>query len=151
MKYQWHGKEVGVRFGHYVTKPNTDKPLFWYNFECDVMPTNAHDGSVHLDAIEVTYTEDGGIVQVFCIANHFGIGVHKLRNGGWPSHRHFSFSGGRFVEFDNGLAPKRFDEKGFAAYEAWRDAWMRKADPSEYERMESLRKLIRKGATRRPA
>lgn len=151
-RYQWQGKDVSVRFGFVKVKPNTEKPLYWYNYECETSDDqDPRDGTTRIEAIEVTYQEDGGREQVFTIANHFGIGVHKLKHGGWPTHQHFSFGDHPFRELDlQHVTPHRFDEVGFAQHEAGRERWMKATDPKEFERLASLKKIIAQGRAYRP-
>jgi len=137
--YKWQGEPVDVEFGNFHAKPDPTKPLMWFNFECETDPNRfSSDGSCAIPALRFTY---GG--QVHIIANHYGIGCHKLRHGGWPSHQHFSFGDGRFIAGKDFLHAKGLREKEFAAHEAERERWMRKADPVAYKRIQSLREAIR--------
>lgn len=142
-KYNWQGEPVQVEFGHFHAKPDETRPLAWYNFECETDPARySTDGSCAIDAIRFTYRD-----QVIIIANHFGIGEHKLRHGGWPSHRHFSFGAGKFVPLGFKFEYGRLNELEFSEHEAKREAWMRRTDPKEFERIQLLRQASRRIAT----
>lgn len=130
--YQWQGEPVTVEFGRSIVHENKEKPLFWYNYECNSEPPK---GTACIPSIKVT-TKDG---SSFVIANHFGIGVYKLLSGGWPSHTHFSV-GEDFTE-DKDFSITEFDKSCYVAYEAGRTAWQKKNFPEEYERMDALRRL----------
>lgn len=151
-QYQWQGEPVNVRFGFVVQYENIDKPIYWYNFECNtkqklsgeikVDHMVANDGR-HLSlipAIEVE-TQSG---YKFLLANHFGIGVSKLLKGGWPNHAHFSLDG----EFKESKAPyfkfTSFDLEGYEAHESARNTWQKKNYPVEFERIEALRRGAQK-------
>lgn len=148
--YQWHGEPVAVRFGYVKQKENTEKPLFWYNFEChnekqldDSYQTDrmcSGDGRKFalIPAIEVTQG-----TQTWVIANHYGIGVNKLLKGGWPNSTHFSLQG----EFKEESAPyfkiTEFDLEEFEYHEYHRRTWQKDNYPEEFERMERLRESMR--------
>lgn len=156
--YQWQGTPCLVRFGYVTQQENTEKPLYWYNFEC-----NTHeqlDGSFApehmvfsngrhfacIPAIEVTQGK-----SIFLLANHYGIGVSKLIKGGWPYHTHFSLDG----EFKEDDAPyyayKEFDLEEYERHESARKDWQRKVYPKEFSDMEKFRESIRnsfKGLTK---
>lgn len=139
-KYKWHGEPVKTRFGFYKIDENKAKPLYWYNFECahDVFYNPIISQRAYVPCIEVS-TSDG---QVFYIANHFGIGVHKLLAGGWPSHSHFSLSGGIFEENWNDVF-YQFDLDGYEKHEAKRRKWQQKEFPDEFAKSERLMKMAR--------
>ncbi len=150
MKYQWHGEPVSVRFGYVFQEENTEKPLYWYNFEC----CNKEDVNVNYDedhfvarngnhfalipAVEVTY----GNEKSFLLANHCGIAVHKLTNGGWPGYAHFSLSGKFKEDHAPYYAIKKFDLEAYETYENKRRTWQKKNYPIEFERSEQLRLSI---------
>lgn len=145
--YQWQGEPVSVRFGYVQQEENTEKPMYWYNFECynraQLDDTFKPDHFVHangkhfalIPAIEVTYND-----RTFLLANHYGIGVNKLLKGGWPNSTHFSLDG----KFKESCAPyfmyTKFDLEEYERHESARRDWQRKAYPEEFERMEALRK-----------
>lgn len=137
-KYKWQGDPVEVEFGNFHALPS-DRRLMWYNFEIESEPNMSKDGSLAIPALRFTYNGEEHI-----IANHFGIGVHKLKHGGWPSHQHFSFGKGRFIAGDDYLHCKRLREKEFAQHEAKRESWMRGTDPDGYARIQELREAARK-------
>lgn len=138
--YAWHGESVKVRFGLATVKRHKEKPLYWYNYECTI--EHPEYDSAHISAVEIT-TKYG---YVFVIANHFGIGVHKLLAGGWPSHQHFSISDDfKFTEHkEYRLYDGEFDLQGFEEHESARRKWQRENFPDEFEKSDQLRKLIRK-------
>lgn len=129
-KYQWQGEPVKIKYGSCIVKENKEKPLFWYNYEC------YPDGLACVPCIEVT-TKDG---YTFMIANHFGIGIHKLINGGWPSHQHFSVEG-KFSTKPQ-LRYSEFDLESFEEHEAARNNWQKKHYPKEWEKKQALLKMI---------
>ena len=150
-QYQWQGEPVEVRFGYVYQEENTEKPIFWYNFECnnkeelngdfkhDHFVANNGNHFALIPAVEVTYGKE----KSFLLANHYGIGVHKLINGGWPTYAHFSLSG----QFKESAAPyfaiKQFDLLGYEEHESKRNNWQKANFPEEYSRLESLRDTIR--------
>lgn len=142
-KYKWHGEPVIATFGSVLTKPNIEKPLWWYNYECAI----SKNSMALLPAIRVE-TKSG---EVFVIANHFGIGVHKLLNGGWPNYQHFGLDTDKFTEadgqIDRYLFIKSFDEEEFSKHESERDKWQKENYPKEYEAAEALRAAFKKGRT----
>ena len=131
-KYQWQGEPVKVVFGNCMVKADKDMPLWWYNFEC------YPDGIACIPAIKIT-TKHGG---EFILANHFGIGVHKLLNGGWPNYTHFSLDG-KFSTKPQ-LRLVEFDEEGYADHEARRDKWQQENYPEEYSKMKALKDIATK-------
>lgn len=148
IKYQWQGKPVRKVFGYCKVEEEEDKPLWWWNYECcwddyEGKPKySAHKKFAIIPAIKVTYED-----QVFCIANHFGIGASKLKKGGWPNHAHFSLP---VDAFEDKLSQsesimyniREFDELGYSRHEANRDKWQKSNFPEEYEKMESfIRKM----------
>lgn len=137
--HRWQGEPVEPEYGWFHAKPNIRKPLSWYNYECS-LESNAHDGSTAIEAIRFEYNG-----KLMVISNHFGIGIHKLKHGGWPTHQHFSFGEGRFmVGSPNLFHYRKLDEKAFAEHEAKRERWMKEVDPIGYERIIELRRLITK-------
>ena len=74
-KYFWQGKSVKVQFGYCKVQENKERPLWWYNYECFLSKSKK---CTIIEAIKIEGKEP------FVIANHFGIGVYKLMNGGWP-------------------------------------------------------------------
>lgn len=151
-KYFWQGEPVKTDFGVVVQPENKEKPLYWYNFECNwnVAENKPRYGTVKtcsIPAIKVT-TKDG---QVFLIANHFGIGANKLMKGGSPRDTHFSFGDNAKFQgaedlgvFRNAYSIRKFDEDGFVEYEAKRERWQKENFPEEFERMENLRKSFKR-------
>lgn len=135
-RYCWHGEPVKTKFGYCHIKEDTERPLFWYNFECSMNRTIGH---ALISAIEVTTN----CHQRFCIANHFGIGVNKLIKGGWPDCTHFSLPADTFQQDDLQIFNiRKFDEEEFSKYEAERRKWQKKNYPVEFEESEILRRMI---------
>jgi hypothetical protein len=128
-KYQWQGELVKVEFGNCIVRENKENPLCWYNYECH---PNAN-GLACIPAIKIT-TKDG---DSFMLANHFGIGIHKLRNGGWPNYRHFSLDG-KFSTKPR-LKYTEFNLEGFERYEAERNKWQQKNYPEEWKKLQAIR------------
>jgi hypothetical protein len=156
--YEWQGKPCDVLFGYVLQEENTEKPLYWYNFECHTK--EKPDGSFkpermccangkHFAVIPaVQVTQDG---YSFLLANHYGIGVHKLKNGGWPNYAHFSLNG----KFEESSAPyfafKKFDLEEYERHESERRKWQKKEYPVNFEKLELLRqagKSLYKGITK---
>lgn len=143
-KYQWQGEPVKVEFGYCRVTENQEKPLYWYNYECnwddysEIERRSTGDKHTHVPAIKVIYRD-----QIFCIANHYGIGVHKLINGGWPSHRHFSlpvegFNSNLFREEREIYVILKFDLEGYQTHESNRIKWQMKNYPKECEDRQKL-------------
>jgi|GEM_PF-3125348 hypothetical protein len=146
-KYQWQGDPVSVRFGYVNQQENSEKPLYWYNFECytkeeidgsfkddHFVKSNGNHFSL-IPAIEVT-TKQG---NKFLIANHYGIGVSKLLKGGWPNHTHFSLNGTFEESGARYFAFKSFDLDAFERHESERRNWQKITYPIEFEKMEQFR------------
>lgn len=132
--YQWQGELIKVKFGNCVVKVNKDKPLWWYNYDCSL----THEDSACIEAIKIT-TKDG---YTFMIANHFGIGIHKVSNGGWPNYGHSSLDGEFSTKPQCRLVD--FDLEGYEQYQQGRRAWQKENYPEEFANSERLRGLIRK-------
>lgn len=149
---KWQGEPIIARFGFSIVKENKDKPMWWYNFECNVhqnsydeyIPSYGMMGIAAIPAIEVTQHE-----QTFVIANHFGIGWHKLINGGSPTYSHFSITDGKFSQ-DNGKewVFKEFDEEGFVKHESERSKWQKENFPEEWQNVQALKSAMRSHLTK---
>ena len=126
--YKWQGEPVEVEFGYVKLKPMVDKPLFWYNYELSI------DKEHKFPALRI---QTKNSESPFTIANHFGIGVVKLENGGWPDRTHYSFSGGEFVETPE-FAFKEFREMEYLQHEGDRDEWQKNVFPEAYSDREKL-------------
>jgi hypothetical protein len=126
-KYQWQGEPVKVIFGYCLVKENKEKPMWWYNYEC------RQDGTAVIPALQITTQND----HSFFISNHYGIGVHKLINGGWPGCTHFSLNGGEFTGRHT-LMYTVFDLDGYEKHEANRRIWQKENHPEEYEKQQKL-------------
>ncbi|WP_437918560.1 hypothetical protein [Sphingobacterium sp. LRF_L2] len=146
--YQWQGTPVEVRFGTVRVEAEKDKPLYWYNFEVMELRTS------QVPAIEITYQEpETGNKQVFCIANHFGVGIYKLEAGGWPNKQHFSlpndfkeYTAEEWIEYEQ--VPTSFDPLGFANHEYKRFDWQKKNFPVEHGQRERLKESFLKSSNR---
>lgn len=132
-KYFWQGEPIKTDFGFVVLKEKVDKPLYWYNYE--VL------NNIIIPAIKCT-AKDG---YEFLIANHHGIGAHKLINGGWPSHTHFSIPNDAKFEGKEELGPLRsyfyinvFDESAYSKHESNRTGWQRRRYPEEFQKKVEL-------------
>jgi len=144
--YQWQGEPVETRFGYVLQQENKEKPMYWYNFECfnkqkiddSFEPDHfVRDNGNHFSLISAIEVTQHG--QTFLLANHCGIGVHKLLNGGWPNYAHFSLSG----KFEEDPAPyfaiKKFNLEEYESHESERRKWQKKEYPEQFEKMERLR------------
>lgn len=148
-KYQWQGEPVKIELGQVILKENKDKPLYWYNFECNMRLNLNNEYEYHhssnnykigiCDAVKIIHSNGE-----FIIANHFGIGIHKLLNGGWPNYQHFSLDG-KFeaTSWKENIHLKKFDELGFSKHEAARRKWQKENYPEEFEKMENLKSAMR--------
>lgn len=132
-KYAWQGEPIKVDFGHCTVKLNKEKPLWWYNFDCSSSDTY---GISIIPAIKIT-TSFG---NEFCIANHFGIGHHKLIHGGWPNYTHYSLD---MFSFEVSKKPEwriiKFDLEGYENWYTLRQKWEKENFPEEFNRMENFR------------
>jgi len=145
--FQWQGVPVEVRFGTVAIQEEKGKPLYWYNYEVVGLKER------RLTALEITYQEPGSDrKQVFCISNHFGVGVDKLEAGGWPNKQHFSLPNNDFRAYtaeewtEYEPVPVSFDPLGFANHEFKRDEWQKKMFPKEYEEREKLKESFLKAS-----
>lgn len=152
-KYFWQGEPVKIDFGAVYVEENEDKPLFWYNYECnwDFNLNKTKYGEqkgAMIPAIKIYYRDH----EPFIISNHFGIGVSKLLKGGSPRHTHFSFYDDiKFDHIENlpsfelkqAFKITDFDEEGFSNYEASRRKWQEKNFPEEFEKLERLKNSFR--------
>jgi hypothetical protein len=114
-RYKWKGTPVKVKFGYCVVSKNEEKPLCWYNYECSLDDFNY---SI-IPAVKILGEED------FCISNHFGIGIHKLLNGGMDNYKHFLLPVGDFSENSKTCFCyfKELDLDGYSEHEAGREKW----------------------------
>ncbi len=127
-KYQWQGKDVKVKFGFCTPKENYDKPLWWSNYETVCLK----------EAIPALMINDD-----FVISNHFGIGVYKLLQGGWPNCSHFSLPKDEFMQDGSHcFRITEFDLDGYSERESKRNKWFKANYPEEHEKMEALRRMI---------
>jgi len=139
-RYQWQGEPVTVEFGQSVVRTNEERPMWWYNYECDMTHPK---GIAVIEAIRVTQRS-----QSFVMANHYGIGVSKLLKGGWANHTHFSLPADGFKPHGYEDLIVRvpfileFNEEEYAAHEAGRLAWQEKEYPEQFAKMEQLRSAI---------
>ncbi len=84
---QWQGEDVNVVFGFCEVKENTEKPLYWYNYDIAI-------GESKIPAIKVITNHD----HEFVISNRHGVGIEKLVRGGWPNFPHASLELDDFQE-----------------------------------------------------
>lgn len=147
LNLQWQGEPIETRFGYVMIKENKNKPLYWYNFECNTrvnhnkkyVPNYGLSGIALIEAIEIKQGD-----SKFVISNHFGIGVSKLLKGGWPNHTHFSLDG-EFTQ-DNNFAIYDFDEIGYSNHEAERNKWQKENYPVEFKKLEDFKNSFKKTA-----
>lgn len=141
MTYEWQGEPVKIKHVIVTVKKNEEKPLWWFNFECDEYGMG-HSWAVVPAILIETKNES------FIIANHHGIGIHKVTRGGWPNHQHFSIgkeSIKKVVDEKTGSVfwkYTEFDELRFSEHEAKRRKWQQEHFPEEFEKSETLRRLI---------
>jgi hypothetical protein len=142
--YQWQGENVKVLFGYSTVTENKEKPLFWYNYEVAM----AEGDEALIPAIKIT-TKAG---DSFVLANHYGIGLLKLRSGGWPDKTHFSLPADSFQVSNRAefvYTVRQFNQGAYSRHEENRRKWQEKNVPKgwedEYEKIEGLRSLIKKG------
>lgn len=139
-KYKWQGEHCEVEFGYTMVKENKEKPLWWYNFECNVRQ-NLYDeyipsyGTTGIGLIPSIRVKQGN--SIFIISNHFGVGASKLLKGGWPNHQHFSVNG-EFTQ-DEEFAIYEFDELAYSKHESERHKWQKENYPVEFQKMEDLK------------
>ncbi|MFA5934962.1 MAG: hypothetical protein WC827_03705 [Candidatus Paceibacterota bacterium] len=126
--YQWQGEKVKVKFGFCTPSENIEKPLWWYNYEVNCLR----------EAIPAIMINND-----FVISNHFGIGVYKLMQGGWPNCTHFSLPKDLFME-DRAQCFRivDFNLDEYSEHEAKRLKWQKENFPIEFEKMEALRRII---------
>lgn len=130
-KYFWQGEQIKTEFGCCMVKTNKEKPLWWYNWNC------RDEGHAFIDAIKIT-TKGG---ESFCISNEYGYGVHKLINGGWPNFGHASLPIEEF-EMLKHKYHTQFDHELWVRDESMRRRWQEANFPVEFEKSESLSRLI---------
>lgn len=137
MEYKWQGEPVKVEFGYGIVNTDEEKPLYWYNYECETDPSGI--SKTEIPAVRVTYKD-----QVFVIANHFGCGVHKLENGGWPNIGHMSLPDDSFKPCkDEWCYFPKYDRASFSEYEKERRLWQEQTYPEEYAKSEALKEAIK--------
>ncbi|WP_036383983.1 hypothetical protein [Muricauda sp. MAR_2010_75] len=141
---KWQGEVVKVQAVCIKVTEEKERPLYWSNFEVDQQRSInlGHDYAI-IEALKIWYRDSDS----FYISNHFGIGIRKLRKGGWPNHTHFSFPD-NCEEVDicrNGkwFSTTSFCLKDYQAHEAARREWQKKNFPVEFERHEQLRAQIK--------
>lgn len=134
---KWHGEPVLIEYGTCIVKRNTEKPLWWYNYEVAMSRDASEQACIEAIRILPNYGPP------FAIANHFGIGEHKLDHGGWPTHVHHSLPVETFKKSSTPIIHGKLNEPEYAAHEAARDAWMKREHPEEYNKLDGLRRLIR--------
>ena len=136
-KYQWQGTFVRVEFGYSEIYPNKEKPLWWSNYECSLVD----DGVAIIPSVRVHYNKTS-----FVLANHFGIAIHKLENGGWPNMQHFGLQDDNFTATDKSFYNiTRFNQAAYKHREQQRSKWMQINYPQQFEQMQALQKMIRSG------
>lgn len=137
---KWQGKNVKVEALELKVREVKDKPLYWSNFDVEQQRSInlGHDYAI-IEALKIWYSD-----KPFYISNHFGIGIRKLRKGGWPGHTHFGFNG-NFEEYrtNSQFFPTiNFCLKDYEYQEALRREWRKKNYPEEFEKNERLARLI---------
>lgn len=135
-KYQWQGTPARVQFGYVHQEENTDKPLYWYNYECSLERIGAEFNKrfALIPAIKVTQGN-----QSFVISNYAGLGVHKLLNGGWPNYAHASLDGKFHESEERHWRILSFNEDEYAERESERNNWFAKEFPEEFKKLQALK------------
>lgn len=136
-KYQWQGIGVKAEFGSTFINVNKKRPLWWSNFECSVDTI----GRVVIPVVLITIKGKDS----FMIANHYGIGKHKLINGGLSSYRHFIVKSDDIDWIpDYRYSYDDFDEEAFNQHEASRNKWQQENYPKQYRETKALKRLIKR-------
>lgn len=134
-KLKWQGEEAKVEHRTLKVSENKEKPLWWSNYEV-YLYQDTRD-YCYLEALKIT-TKDG---YTFYISNHHGIGIRKLRKGGWPEQAHFSFHCAEEVDA-NIYETTSYCGKDYEEHERDRRKWQLENYPKEFEQSERLRKLL---------
>lgn len=137
---KWQGKEVKVENAWLKVYENKEHPLWWSNFEVDICNSNLTMAANYaiIEALKITYED-----SIFYISNHLGIGIRKLRKGGWPNHQHFSFHNIQECEVKHGRSiTTSFCLKEYEKHESARRKWQQKNFPHEFAKSERLRKML---------
>ena len=134
MKYYWQGESVKIKFILAQVAPDLKNPIYWFNYECAL----SENSTAKIPCVQVFYRD-----EPFIIANHFGIGVHKMINGGWPNFPHHSIGDNEPFEPDENPILV-FDKMGYKRHEESRDEWREKNYPAEYKRLSFLKSLLKK-------
>lgn len=130
----WQGEPVDVEFVECLVSRKKEKPMFWYNYECREL------GRALIPAVRVT-TKAG---YSFLLSNHYGIAIHKLINGGWPTHIHFGLDGAK-AESSSGLMDyEEFLLEAYEEHEKNRSEWQKKNFPDLYERKEAILSIAKR-------
>lgn len=141
-KYQWQGEPVEVEFGYASVELQKDKAFYWSNYECSI---SSISGRAVIPAVRVIpFKSDKEPNEPFLIANHFGIGVVKLRSGGWPDMPHHSFPAGTHFEEGKEGRITHFKVLDYNAHEDKRDEYRRQLNPKMYEQMKAVAEGIKK-------
>lgn len=135
--YEWQGEPVAVTFGYCEVTEKKTSPLWWFNYE---VLTHKLNTPVRIHAVRITYKGNQ-----FAIANHYGIGVHKLLNGGGPNMPHASLPWFDFVA-DDKYKVERFHEIAYRAHEQARGIWQEKmyGHTDEFKRLKALKSMVEK-------
>lgn len=140
---KWQGEEVYVECVWVRVWEYKEKPLWWFNFEVEQeRSVNLGHNYAVIEALKIHCKNS----EPFYISNQFGVGMRKLRKGGWPRQSHSSF-GGKFEEIPPkkgwlAYPTKSFCLKDYERQERARRQWQKKNFPEEFEKSERLRKLI---------
>ena len=138
---KWQGEKIKATPVIVAVRQNVEKPLCWYNYEVHKYITEnsyATDRAL-LEGILIEYKD-----QKFCISNHLGVGINKLRKGGWPNHAHYSLPIENIVEDSYPISiSTSFNLDDFLDHEAQRTKWMKDNFPIEYEKHRALIKSLK--------
>jgi len=135
-EYEWLGLPVTAEFGYCVVSISEGSPSMWYHFECETMGDN--DKTALIPAVMVRHKYGD-----FCISNHFGIGILRLKQGGLSGYRSFTLPVEGFkpwkpkVKVNN---PTHFDLPRFMEHEHRRRAWEADKIKRLCEQLDQIRK-----------
>lgn len=144
--YKWQGKEVEVKFGFSIIKPNIEKILYWTNYHV------RDKESVELPSIKVITNakRNHSLENAFVIYNGFGIGENKLLCGGWPNDSHHSLPSHSFIE--TGIENKpTFNYIDYLEEVKLREIWfeLKYGGTKEWKRHQALVEIIKTGHRKR--
>ncbi len=139
-KYQWQGQNVTVKHG-YASIKKSEAPLMWWNYEVSLSSISK---TAIVPAIQVTVPAwQDEQEQVFIIANHHGVGEHKIKSGGHPNFAHYDVPDNAY--FEEGIIGKikKFSLDKYLQHEENRRQWQLKTHPKDMAKFAKLHNSIR--------